>query len=132
VERRPALVLPKLRTRSPLDYQFDPNDTAHLNFQYSRSWFQTPNTFDSQYFSPSYGVVVDNAGLAPSAADGCTLSYCGQAVGPADQRSQVGTFDIAPTWDHVINNNAVVTLQGWTRRDAYNYYGSSTEYGRRR
>jgi len=111
-----------------VDYQFDPNDTAHLDFQYSRSWFQTPNSFDGQYASPWYGVVVDNAGLAPSAADGCLLSYCGQPVGPQDQRSQIGTFDIAPTWDHIINQDTIFTIEGWARRDAYNYYPSGDPF----
>jgi len=110
-----------------VDYQFDPNDTAHLDFQYSRSWFQTPNSFDSQFASPWYGVVVDNSGLAPSDPS-CTSVYCGQPVGPSDQRSQIGTFDIAPTWNHIINMNTILSLQGWTRRDAYNYYPSTDPF----
>lgn len=111
-----------------VDYQFDPNDTAHLDFQYSRSWFQTPNSFDAQYASPWWGFDVANAGLAPSVASGCTLSSCGQPVGPADQRSQIGTFDIAPTWDHIINMDTIFTLEGWARRDAYNYYPSGNPF----
>ena len=111
-----------------VDYQFDPQDTAHVDFQYSRSWFQTPNSFDSQFASPWWGVVVNNGGLAPTAAEGCVGQYCGQPVGPADQRSQIGTFDITPTWDHIINNDTILTLQGWARRDAYNYYPSSNPF----
>ena len=30
-----------------VDYQLSQNDTIHGNFQYTRSWFQTPNTFDN-------------------------------------------------------------------------------------
>jgi hypothetical protein len=111
-----------------VDYQFDPHDTAHLNFQYSRSWFQTPNSFDAEVASPWWGVTVDNAGLAPNTAEGCLLSFCGQPVGPADQRSQINTIDIAPTWNHIINNNTIFTLEGWARRDAYNYYPSSNPF----
>jgi len=111
-----------------VDYQFDPNDTAHLDFQYSRSWFQTPNSFDSQFASPWWGVVVDNGGIAPNAAVGCANAYCGQPVGPADQRSQIGTFDIAPTWNHIINMDTIFTLEGWARRDAYNYYPSQNPF----
>lgn len=110
-----------------VDYQFDPNDTAHLDFQYSRSWFQTPNSFDSQLASPWWGVDVNNNGLAPSDAS-CTNIYCGQPVGPADQRSQIGTFDISPTWDHIINQDTILTLEGWARRDAYNYYPSGDPF----
>jgi hypothetical protein len=111
-----------------VDYQFDPQDTAHLDFQYSRSWFQTPNSFDSQLASPWWGVTVNNRGLAPSAAEGCRLSYCGQPVGPADQRSQIQTFDVTPTWDHVLSSNAIFMLQGWMRRDGYNYYPSGNPF----
>ena len=31
-----------------LDYQPDENDSIHLNLFFSRAWFQTPNTYDSQ------------------------------------------------------------------------------------
>ena len=31
-----------------VDYQVSTNDSIHLNFGYSRSWFQTPNSIDSQ------------------------------------------------------------------------------------
>src|SRR5712671_3734043 len=30
-----------------VDYQITQKDTVHGNFQYTRSWFQTPNTFDN-------------------------------------------------------------------------------------
>ena len=101
-----------------VDYQFNQNDSVHLNFNYSRSWFQNPNSFDSEYASPWNGVIVNDGGLGPN----------GQAVGAADQHSQIGTFDIAPSWTHVINPNAVLTVAGWTRRDAYNYYPSGDPF----
>ena len=31
------------------DYVFSDKDALHLNFQYTRSWFQTPNSYDQQY-----------------------------------------------------------------------------------
>ena len=31
------------------DYQFSPKSALHLNFQFTRSWFQTPNSYDQQY-----------------------------------------------------------------------------------
>ncbi len=110
------------------DYQLSPGDSVHLNVEYTRSWFQTPNSFDAEYASPWNGVVVSNGGDAPSAAAGCLAAFCGQPVGPTDQRSQIGTIDIAPSWDHLIGSTAVLTLGGWTRRDAYNYYPSDDPF----
>jgi Carboxypeptidase regulatory-like domain len=111
-----------------VDYQVSPSDTIHLNGLYTRSWFQTPNSFDAQYASPWFGVVVNNGGLAPSAASGCTLAACGQAVGAQDQRSKIGTFNIAPSWTHLINSNTVFTLGAFVRSDTYNYYPSDNPF----
>ncbi len=52
----------------------------------------------------------------------------GVPVGSADQRSQIKTFNIAPSWQHLIGSTAVFTLGGFTRRDAYNYYPSSNPF----
>ncbi|HXW17602.1 MAG TPA: TonB-dependent receptor, partial [Candidatus Acidoferrales bacterium] len=101
-----------------VDFQFSQSDTAHVNINYSRSWFQTPNSYDSEYASPWYGVIVNDAGIGPN----------GQTVGPTDQRSQIGTFNIAPTWNHVIGTNAAVLVGAWVRRDAYNYYPSGDPF----
>jgi hypothetical protein len=101
-----------------VDYQFNQNDSVHLNFNYSRSWFQNPNSFDSEYASAWNGTIVNDGGIGPN----------GQTVGLADQRSQIRTFDIAPTWTHVINTNGVLTVAGWTRRDDFNYYPSGNPF----
>ena len=101
-----------------LDYQFNDADSVHLNLNYSRSWFQTPNSFDAQYASPWHGLVVDDDGIGPN----------GEVVGPSDQRSQIGTFSLAPTWNHVITPNAIFALGAWVRRDAYNYYPSGNPF----
>ena len=101
-----------------IDYSLSKVDSLHLNFGFTRSWFQTPNSYDSQLATPWSGVIVDNGGLDPY----------GNVVGPADQRSQIKTFNIAPTWTHVINTNTVFTLGGFVRRDAYNYYPSANPF----
>jgi hypothetical protein len=120
-----------------VDYQISTGDSIHLNFGYTRSWFQTPNSFDSQNATMWFGegvpgeggVGVSNAGFAPSAAQGCTNSpFCGQAVGPADQRSKIGTFNIAPSWTRLISSNTVLTVGAFVRRDAYNYYPSTDPF----
>jgi Carboxypeptidase regulatory-like domain len=90
------------------DYQFSTDDTLHLNLGFTRSWFQTPNSYDNL----NYGVVGPDGNL----------------VGPTDQRSKILTFNIAPTWSHIINSNAVFNLTGYVRRDAFDYYPSNTPF----
>ena len=101
-----------------VDYQFSAANSLHLDLLYTRSWFQTPNTFDGQFASPWFGVVVDNGGLGPN----------GVPVGPTDQRSKIGTYNIAPTFTHLINSSTVLTLGGYVRRDQFNYYGSDNPF----
>src|SRR6202166_1659274 len=101
-----------------VDYQFTPKDSIHLNFGYTRSWFQTPNTFDSQNATPWNCVVVCNGGLDPN----------GNVVGLADQRSQIKTFNIAPSWTRLLSSSAVFTLGAFVRRDQFNYYPSGNPF----
>jgi Carboxypeptidase regulatory-like domain/TonB-dependent Receptor Plug Domain len=101
-----------------VDYQISSADSIHLNFGFTRSWFQTPNSFDSQFATPWNGVVVNNGGLGPN----------GVPVGPADQRSQIKTFNIAPSWNRLLGNTAVFTLGAFVRRDQFNYYPSADPF----
>ncbi len=101
-----------------VDYQLTTADSLHLNFGFTRSWFQTPNSYDAQLATPWNGVVVANNGLDPD----------GHEVGSADQRSQIKTFNIAPTWTRLISPTAVFTLGAFVRRDAYNYYPSANPF----
>lgn len=96
-----------------VDFQLTKADTLHLNLGYTRSWFQTPNSFDNL-----------NTGVTVPVGS----AFAGQAVGPTDQRSRIGTFNIAPVWTHIINDNAVVTLGAFMRRDQYNYYPSKNPF----
>ncbi|MFZ3217188.1 MAG: TonB-dependent receptor [Candidatus Acidiferrales bacterium] len=101
-----------------VDYQITTADSIHLNFGYTRSWFQTPNSFDSENATAWNGVVVDNGGLDPN----------GNLVGPTDQRSKIGTFNIAPSWTHILDANTVLTSGLFVRRDDYNYYPSNNPF----
>ena len=101
-----------------VDYQITSTDSIHLNFGYTRSWFQTPNTFDSQFATPWNGVVVADGGRDPN----------GNVVGPTDQRSQIQTFNIAPSWTRLLSSNAVFTLGAFVRRDQFNYYPSGNPF----
>ena len=49
-------------------------------------------------------------------------------VGPADQRSQIKTFNIAPTLTHLLNANTVLTVGAFVRHDQYNYYPSGNPF----
>ena len=93
------------------DYVFSPKNALHLNFQFSRSWFQTPNSYDQQYHAFN-GVPVLNP-------------VTGAQLGPTDQRSKIVTFNIAPKWSYTISPNALLNVTGYVRRDAYNYYPSN-------
>jgi Carboxypeptidase regulatory-like domain/TonB-dependent Receptor Plug Domain len=108
-----------------VDYQLSNADSLHLNFGYSRSWFQTPNSFDAENATAWSGLDGINAqdvnnygGVAPN----------GDIVGPTDQRSKIGTFNIAPSWTHVLSPTAVFTLGAFVRHDAYHYYPSSDPF----
>ena len=91
-----------------VDYQISERDAVHLNFGYSRSWFQTPNSYDNF-----------NVGV---------LGPDGEPVGPTDQRSKIQTYNIAPTWTRMINPSLVFTLGGYLRHDGYHYYPSGNPF----
>jgi len=93
-----------------VDYQVSSSDSLHLNFGYSRSWFQSPNSFDQEFH---FGV--------PN-------PVTGNALEGTDQRQKIGTFNIAPTWTHVLNPSAVLTFGAYVRRDDYNYYPSADPF----
>jgi len=101
-----------------VDYQISTADSIHVNLGYTRSWFQNPNSFDAQNATAWKGLVVDNNGLDPN----------GNVVGPADQRSQIKTFNIAPSWIRLLNTTTVLTLGAFVRRDQYNYYPSGNPF----
>jgi hypothetical protein len=96
-----------------VDYQVSKADTIHVNLGYTRSWFQTPNTFDNL-----------NTGVTVPVGS----PFAGDSVGPTDQRSQIRTYNVAPVWTHILNQNAVFTLGAFTRQDQYNYYPSNDPF----
>jgi len=91
-----------------VDYQISDQDAVHLNVGFSRSWFQTPNSYDNF-----------NVGV---------LGPDDEPVGPTDQRSKIQTYNIAPTWTRMINPSLVFTLGGYVRHDGYNYYPSGDPF----
>ena len=93
-------------------------DSVNLNLGFTRSWFQTPNSFDAQDATAWNGLVVNNGGLGPN----------GVPVGPTDQRSKILTFNVAPTWTRVLNKNTVLTVAAFVRHDQFNYYPSPNPF----
>ena len=89
-------------------------DTLHLNFGYTRSWFQNPNSYDQELHDFSGSLITNPVTGAP--------------LGPTDQRAQIQTFNIAPTWSHTISPNAILNVTGFVRRDAFNYYPSNDPF----
>jgi hypothetical protein len=93
-------------------------DTLSLNLGFTRSWFQTPNSYDAQNATAWSGLVADNGGLGPN----------GLPVGSQDQRSKIRTLNFAPTWTRVLNPHATFTFGGFVRQDQYNYYPSANPF----
>ncbi len=94
-----------------VDYTFSSADSMHLDLNYSRSWFQTPNSYD-------------NLNVQNVAGGGGSATPTFATVGDADQRSKIGTINISPTYTRVISNYSVLNFGAFVRRDEYNYYPS--------
>ena len=94
-----------------VDYKFSNADSVLMNLGYTRSWFQNPNSFDQQFHN------VNGAGVL--------ADPFGKPLGPTDQVSQIKTYNIAPTWTHLINPATAFTFGAYVRKDQYNYYPSS-------
>ena len=94
-----------------VDYTISQADSIHLDLNYSRSWFQTPNAYDNLNVQ---NVVSGGAGANPIFG----------SVGNTDQHSKIGTINISPTYTHVIGSDMVFNFGGFLRRDNYNYYPS--------
>jgi len=107
-----------------VDFQVSQADTIHFNAGYTRSWFQNPNSFDAQLHlcPPGLGFDCDPTGTV------LVNPVNGDPLGPSDQRSQIKTFNLAPTWTHLFGSNTLVTFGVFGRRDHYNYYPSGNPF----
>ena len=112
-----------------LDFQLSDPDSIHLNFEYTRSWFQNPNSFDQQFHPCAVGAMTAT-GAPDCDTSGSFIINPGTntPLGFSDQRSQIKTFNIAPAWTHLIGSSAVFALGGFVRRDHYNYYPSANPF----
>jgi hypothetical protein len=94
-----------------IDYSLTSADSIHLNLNYSRSWFQNPNSFD-------------NRNVQNVVSGGSSASPVFGAVGDTDQRSKIETFNIAPSYTRLISKDSVFNFGAWVRKDFYHYYPS--------
>lgn len=92
-----------------IDDQFTTRQSGHINLNYSRSWFQTPNDYDNLHF-------------------GINNPVTGAPLGPTDQKSKIETFDIAPVYTFVISSNTVLNFGPYIRKDAYSYFPSGDPF----
>ncbi len=95
-----------------IDYTFTPADSIHLDLNYSRSWFQTPNSYD-------------NLNVQNVVSAGTTANPVFANLGNTDQHSKIGTYNISPTYTRILGNDMVFNLGAFLRRDEYNYFPSS-------
>jgi len=114
-----------------VDFKTSDKGTLQLNLGFTRSWFQTPNTWDQQLQTCT--VLSADCSGAPYAPGSVQLNpITGLPLSPNDQRSQIRTFNAAPTWTRLVSANSVFTLGAWVRHDEYNYYPSPdpfSDYG---
>jgi hypothetical protein len=68
-----------------------------LNLGYTRSWFQTPNSFDQQAVNQ-------------------------------DQRAQIQTYNLAPSWTHTFSPSTLLAVGVFARHDDFNYYPSADPF----
>ena len=92
-----------------VDYVVSGADSIHVNFQYTRSWFQTPNT-------------IDNLNL------GLTDPTTGAPLPAQDQRALIKTYNIAPVWTRLISPTTLLTVGAFVRHDQFNYYPSGNVF----
>ena len=84
------------------DANFRKQDALHTDFQFTRSWFQTPNAYENLNIANAAGTILGNT----------------------DQRTQIQTVSVAPFLTHTISDKQVATLGTFFRRDSFNYYPS--------
>src|SRR6266536_1251174 len=107
-----------------VDFQVTPADAIHFNAGYTRPGFHNPNSFDAQLHlrPPGLGFDCDPTGTM------LVNPVTGDPLGPSDQRSQIKTYNLAPTWTHLFGTSTLLTTGVFWRRDHYNYYPSGNPF----
>lgn len=95
-----------------VDRNLTARDSVRLDLSLSRSWFQTPSSFD-------------NLNVRNVLSGGATSAPVFGSVGNTDQRSKIVTFNLSPSYTRTFSDSLVYTLGIYARRDGYNYYPSN-------
>jgi hypothetical protein len=90
------------------DYKLSDADTLQLNLNYTRSWFQEPNSYD--------------------ALQSGVLDPFGNPLPQTDQRAQIRTFNVAPSWTHLFGTTTVLNVGAFLRRDESQYFPSPNPF----
>ncbi len=95
-----------------VDYQFTAADSIHANLNYSRSWFQSPNTYDQLNVS---NVVSGGTGPSPVFDNrrGCRSALQDRNLQHRPDLHPHHQYELCPQFG------------GFVRRDGYNYYPSN-------
>jgi Carboxypeptidase regulatory-like domain/TonB-dependent Receptor Plug Domain len=108
------------------DFKLSDKDTIQWNLGFTRSWFQSPNSWDQELQECTFLSALCSGAPGTYAPGSVVLNPVTDApLGPTDQRSQIRTFNIAPTWTRLLNSNTVLNLGAFVRHDEYNYYPSN-------
>jgi hypothetical protein len=110
-----------------LDFKISSKDNVQVNLGFTRSWFQTPNTWDQQLATCTV-LSADCNGAAYATGSVELNPLTGKPLGPTDQRSQIRTFNIAPSWTRLLTADSVLTVGAFVRHDQYNYYPSNDPF----
>ncbi len=89
-----------------VDFNLSDVSSMHINTQYTRSWFQTPNSYDTS----------------------AVFDQNGKALGATDQRSKIQTISVQPTYNRVIGKKADFNFGPYVRFDSYHYYPSKNPF----
>ena len=89
-----------------VDFNLSDISSMHINTQYTRSWFQTPNSFDTS----------------------AVFDANGNPLGPTDQHSKIQTFSLQPTYNRVLGKSADLNFGPYVRFDSYHYYPSKNPF----
>ncbi len=112
-----------------LDLKPNEKDSIQLSLGFTRSWFQTPNTWDQQLQECTFLSALCSGAANTYAAGSVVLNPVTKApLTPTDQRSQIRTFNVAPTWTRLVSPHTVLTFGVWVRHDQYNYFPSNDSF----
>jgi hypothetical protein len=106
-----------------LDWKPSDKDTFQINLQFTRSWFQNPNSWDQQLQTCTV-LTVDCNGAEYAPGSVALNPLTGAPLGPTDQRSQLRTFNVAPSWTRLVNTTTVFSAGLFVRHDEVQYLPS--------